>query len=183
MNGDDMARGASNGPEGAEPEVELLAGEPLDAADVQVLQEVAELLDQVDPVPDDLVDRVKFSLALDEMFSEVARITRTSVDALAVRNEPTSDVRTETLTFSADELTVMVSISRGGRDGLRIDGWVAPPGPTSVQLRLQDESRELVTDESGRFVLEGVPEGFAQMTFRPVSGEERGSVVTPVFEL
>jgi hypothetical protein len=52
-----------------------------------------------------------------------------------------------------------------------------------VQLRLQDETRELVTDESGRFVLEGIPEGFAQMTFRPVSGEDRGSVVTPVFEL
>ena len=180
MNGDDMAPGGS---ERAETEQERLAEQPIDAADVSVLQEVAALYEHADPVPADLVDRVKFSLALDEMFSEVARITRMSVDALAVRNEPTSEVRTETLTFSADELTVMVSISRGGRDGLRIDGWVAPPGPTSVQLRLQDETRELVTDESGRFVLEGVPEGFAQMTFRPVSGEERGSVVTPVFEL
>ena len=113
MNGDDMARGARNGPEGVDPEVERLAEEPMDAADVQVLQEVAALFDQVDPVPDDLVDRVRFSLALDEMFSEVARITRMSVDALAVRNEPTAEVRTETLTFSADELTVMVSITRG----------------------------------------------------------------------
>jgi hypothetical protein len=78
---------------------------------------------------------------------------------------------------------VMVSISRGGRDGLRIDGWVAPPAPTTVQLRLQDGTRELITDESGRFVLEGIPDGFAQMTFRPVAGEDRGSVVTPVFEL
>jgi hypothetical protein len=182
MNGDDMGRSEGRA-EGVEPEVELLAGQPLDAADVQVLEEVARVFEQVDPVPPDLVDRVKFSLALDEMYSEVARITRMSVDALAVRSEPTSEVRTETLTFSADELTVMVSISRGGRTGLRIDGWVAPPAPTTVQLRLQDETRELVTDESGRFVLEGIPDGFAQMTFRPVSDEGRGSVVTPVFEL
>jgi hypothetical protein len=182
MNGDDMARSEGRA-EGVEPEVELLAGEPLDAADVQVLEEVARVFDQVDPVPPDLVDRVRFSLALDEMYSEVARITRMSVDALAVRSEPTAEVRTETLTFSADELTVMVSISRGGRTGLRIDGWVAPPAPTTVQLRLQDETRELVTDESGRFVLEEVPDGFAQMTFRPLSDEDRGSVVTPVFEL
>jgi hypothetical protein len=182
MNGDDMARSEGRS-DGVEPEVELLAGEPLDAADVQVLAEVARVFEQADPVPPDLVDRVKFSLALDEMYSEVARITRMSVDALAVRSEPTAEVRTETLTFSADELTVMVSISRGGRTGLRIDGWVAPPAPTTVQLRLQDETRELVTDESGRFVLEGIPDGFAQMTFRPVSGEDRGSVVTPVFEL
>jgi hypothetical protein len=179
MNGDDMARG---GADRAETEQERLAEQPLDGADVSVLQEVAALYEQVDPVPSDLVDRVKFSLALDEMFSEVARITRMSVDAMAVRSEPTAEVRTETLTFSTDELTVMVSVSRGARTGLRIDGWVAPAAVTEVQLRLQDETRELVTDESGRFVLEGLPEGFAQMTFRS-SQEERGSVVTPVFEL
>jgi hypothetical protein len=179
MNGDDMARGGS---ERAELEQERLAGEPLDATDGSVLQEVAALYEQVDPVPPDLVDRIRFSLALDEMFSEVARITRLPADAMAVRSEPTAEVRTETLTFSTDELTVMVSVSRGGRTGLRIDGWVAPAAVTAVQLRLQDETRELVTDESGRFVLEGLPEGFAQMTFRS-SEEERGSVVTPVFEL
>ena len=182
MNGDDMTRGEGSRAEGAEPEVDLLAGEPLDATDVSVLEEVAGLYEQVDPVPPDLVDRVKFSLALDEMFSEVARITRLSVDAMAVRSEPTAEVRTETLTFSADELTVMVSVSRGGRAGLRIDGWVAPPAATTVQLRLQDDTVEVVTDESGRFVFEHLPEGFAQMTFRPVA-EGRGSVVTPVFEL
>ena len=180
MNGDDMGRDAAGGPEG---ELDRSAAEPLDAADVSVLEEVARLYERVDPVPPDLVDRVRFSLALDEMFSEVARITRMSVDAMAVRSEPTAEVRTETLTFSADELTVMVTVSRGGRGGLRIDGWVAPPAPTSVQLRLQDETRELVTDGSGRFVLEGLPEGFAQMTFRTVADEDRGSVVTPVFEL
>ncbi|WP_148573433.1 carboxypeptidase regulatory-like domain-containing protein [Nocardioides caldifontis] len=179
MNGDDMTRGGTGS--GGSNE-DRLAAEPLDDSDVSVLQEVAALYEQVDPVPPDLVDRVKFSLALDEMFSEVARITRLPVDAMAVRSEPTAEVRTETLTFSTDELTVMVSVSRGGRAGLRIDGWVAPAGVTTVQLRLRDETRELVTDESGRFVLEGLPEGFAQMTFRS-SREERGSVVTPVFEL
>jgi hypothetical protein len=186
MNGDDMARGAhgggADGRDRAEADHERSAGEPLDGADVSVLEEVAALYEQVDPVPPDLVDRIRFSLALDEMFSEVARITRLPVDAMAARSEPTAEVRTETLTFSTDELTVMVSVARGARTGLRIDGWVAPPAATSVQLRLKDETRELVTDDSGRFVFEGLPEGFAQMTFRSAE-EERGSVVTPVFEL
>jgi hypothetical protein len=186
MNGDDMTRGEAGDGTGAhdraEPEHVQRADEPLDAADVSVLQEVAALYEQVDPVPPELVDRVRFSLALDAMFSEVARITRLPVDAMAARSEPTAEVRTETLTFSTDELTVMVTVARGARTGLRIDGWVAPPAVTSVQLRLQEENRELVTDDSGRFVFEGLPEGFAQMTFRS-SAEERGSVVTPVFEL
>ncbi len=39
-----------------------------------LLSEVAALLDEVDPMPADLVERVQFSLALDEVYAEVARI-------------------------------------------------------------------------------------------------------------
>ena len=34
------------------------------------------MLDAVDPVPDDLVERVRFALALDEVYDEVARMSR-----------------------------------------------------------------------------------------------------------
>ena len=45
---------------------------PLDDVDAAILGELRGLYDETDPVPEDLVERVKFSLALDEMFEEVA---------------------------------------------------------------------------------------------------------------
>jgi hypothetical protein len=66
---------------------------PLDETDLALLDELAAVLDQVDPLPRDLVDRVQFSLALDEVYAEVARITREPSDALAVRSDPRAETR------------------------------------------------------------------------------------------
>ena len=111
--------------------------EPLDDVDAAILEELRATYEDLDPVPDDLVERVKFSLALDEMFEEVARMTRVPVEELAVRGEQTSGTRTETLTFSAERLTAMVTVSRIGPGRLRIDGWLAPNESCRVRLRIQ----------------------------------------------
>jgi hypothetical protein len=167
---------------GADGALEEAASRPLDATDDNLLREVAQLLMDVDPVPEDLVQRIQFSLALDEMYAEVAAITRMPMDAMSVRGD-TTGTRTETLTFSAQRLSAMVTVSRSD-DGVRIDGWVAPAGATAVRLRMQDEQRETEVDEAGRFVFEGLPEGFAQLSFHPVDGDEADSVVvTPLFQL
>ena len=170
-------------PQGLDPAVLAAAEEPLDAVDDAVLREVALLLDEVDPVPPDLVERVQFSLALDEVYAEVAHITRLSGDALAVRGEPDSATRTETLTFSAERLTAMVTVSRAAREQVRLDGWLAPAAVLRVRVRMQEGTDETFSDESGRFVLEGLPEGFAQLTFEPVDGGAEETVVTPLFQL
>jgi hypothetical protein len=174
-------------PAGVDPEVEAAATLPMDAADAALLDEVARLLDSVDPVPHDLVERVQFSLALDEMYAEIASITRVEHDALAVRSEPVAGTRTETLTFSAESLTAMVTVTRTGAEQVRLDGWLAPPTAMRVQLRMQEGAKEVVADESGRFVLDGLPEGFAQLSFHPVDeppdSEGAGVVVTPLFQL
>ncbi len=168
-------------PQGLDPAVAAAAEQPLDAVDDAVLREVALLLDEVDPVPPDLVERVQFSLALDEVYAEVAHITRLSGDALAVRGEQDTVTRTETLTFSAERLTAMVTVSRAAPEQVRLDGWLAPAAVLRVRIRMQEGISETVSDESGRFVLEGLPEGFAQLTFEPVAGGER--VVTPLYQL
>src|SRR3954449_5584217 len=98
-----------------------LAAQPLDDADAAPLGQVWAMYAATDPVPADLVERVRFSLALDEVFDEVARMTRVPHEELAVRGE-VAGTRTETLTFSADRLTAMVTVSRLGPDGLRLDG-------------------------------------------------------------
>jgi hypothetical protein len=170
-------------PQGLEPAVAAAAEQPLDAVDESVLREVALMLEQADPVPADLVGRVQFSLALDEVYAEVAHITRLSDDALAVRGEPDAATRTETLTFSAERLSAMVTVSRAAPEQVRLDGWLAPAAVLRVRVRMQEGSAEAVSDESGRFVLEGLPEGFAQLTFEPVDGEAGERIVTPVFQL
>jgi hypothetical protein len=160
-----------------------LAEQPLDDVDAATLSQVRDLYDVADPVPVDLVQRVKFSLALDEMFDEVARMTRMPLDELAVRAE--QPTRTETLTFSADRLTAMVTVTPTSAGRLRLDGWLAPPAPHRVGLRMQDAGDlEVVAGPDGRFSFEDLDEGFGQLSFRPL-GENAGesTVVTPLFQL
>src|SRR3954470_23996362 len=149
-----------------------LADGQLDDVDAATLAKVHRLYADVDPVPADLTERVHFALALDEMFDEVARMPRLPVDALAVRGEKATGTRTETLTFSADRLTAMVTVSRLAPDRLRLDGWLAPPGSSRVRLRLQDGPQlEVVADAQGRFSFEGLADGFGQLSFHPIDDD------------
>jgi hypothetical protein len=157
---------------------------PLDGTDLGLLTDVATMLDTVDPVPDDLVQRIQFALALDEVYDEVARMSRVHDDALAVRTELSDATRTETLTFSAERLTAMVTLSDAAPGRIRIDGWVSPPGVRRVGLRMQGLDGEVHTDESGRFVADAVREGFVQLVFHPLGPDDDGGlVVTPLFKL
>jgi hypothetical protein len=175
--------------------LEELARQPLDDLDAETLAAVRDLYSGADPMPVDLVDRVLFSVALDEMFDEVARLTRVPMEALAVRGADVS-MRTETLTFAADSLTAMVTVTRTPTGELRLDGWLSPPAAYRVHLRIQG-GREVETraDAEGRFGFEGLWDGVAQLGFYPVPAapgqdidpDEPGgpahTVVTPVFEL
>jgi hypothetical protein len=161
-----------------------LAVQPLDDVDAATLEQLRRLYAAADPVPEDLVERIRFSLALDEVFYEVARITRVPQDAMAVRGEASMGTRTETLTFSADRLTAMVTISRVGPGQLRLDGWLAPPETFRVHLRMQaGADHEATADEQGRFSFHRVDEGFGQLSFRPVDDDDAANaVVTPLFQ-
>ena len=162
-----------------------LAAQPLDDVDAATLEQVRALYDATDPVPVDLVERVHFSLALDEMFDEVARMTRVPLDAMGVRGDQGAATRTETLTFSADQLTAMVTVSRVGPGRLRLDGWLAPSGPCRVRLRIQGGPElEVVADEQGRFSFDRLEEGFGQLSFHPLGDDDAAhAVVTPLFQL
>jgi hypothetical protein len=160
------------------------AAAPLDDVDTATLERLRALYDATDPVPVDLVERVHFSLALDAMFDEVARMTRVPVDAMGVRSDQAA-TRTETLTFSADRLTAMVTVSRVGPGRLRLDGWLAPPAPFRVRIRIQGGPElEVRADEQGRFSFDRLEEGFGQLSFHPLGDEDAANaVVTPLFQL
>ena len=158
------------------------ADRPIDGSDVALLTELARLYETADPVPDGLIERLSFTLALDELYAEVAAMTRVAPDLAGVRSE--TGVRTETMTFSAECLTVMVTVSRTGPDRVRLDGWVAPAAPLPVRLRMQAARLETVADVGGRFSFADLPTGFVQLAFGAGHAEETGQVVvTPSFEL
>jgi hypothetical protein len=159
------------------------ADAPLDATDLAVLAEVATMLDDVDPVPTDLVERMKFAVALDSMYDELAQMTRVPEDALAVRTDLADATRTETLTFSSDSLTAMVTVAASGPGRVRLDGWVTPVGVRRIGLRMQGADGEVRSDESGRFVVEELREGFVQLVFHPLDPDDGGLVVTPLFKV
>ena len=166
-------------PAGVSADVDALAAAPMDEEDEALLRGLDTLLRNVDPMPDDLVDRVRFALALDEVHAEVAEMSRMSFDALAVRADPGVEATTTSLTFEAGSFTAMVTVTRTGEDERRLDGWVTPPTAVRVVARMQEGVMEAESDDSGRFVLDGLPAGFAQLVLR----HEGGAVVTPMFEL
>ena len=161
-----------------------LADQPLDTTDAVMLGEVARLYAEVDPVPDGLTDRLSFALALDELYAEVAEMSRAPMDLAGIRGDMAA-VHTETLTFTAESLTAMITVTHVGPDRVRVDGWVAPAQGLPVRLRMQQGRLETLANAAGRFSFDDLPDGFVQLSFHPATGGDGGgsAVVTPSFEL
>jgi hypothetical protein len=171
MNISDIPRGES---------WESLANEPLDVHDARILSRIARLYDELDPVPADLVERLRFAISLDALEVELAELQLSSGELLAARAEATSAVKT--LTFSSDSLTTTVNISSDGPDRIRIDGWIAPAGVSVVELHQGSLVRQVPADEDGRFVFTDVEHGLTRFLIRPQSVDAL-PVATPAVEI
>jgi hypothetical protein len=156
------------------------AGEPLDDADFRLLDEIREMFQSADPMPADLPERIRFSLALRDLEVEVARLA--GEEAVAVRGEEQS----RTITFDSDSLTIMIRID-ANRDGTaRVDGWLAPPQRREIEMKTVADSLSVASDDQGRFAFPSVPRGTAQLMVHPAeqgSGGAGRSVVTPALIL
>jgi len=90
-------------------------GEMTSPGDEALLADIGRFMDELDPPPGDLVQRVQFALALENLDVEVARWER--MDATAgVRGSDTG-----TITFTVSDLTVMINLTKIGKKH-RIDG-------------------------------------------------------------
>ena len=160
------------------PELEYQGeNQPLDSCDERILAVIDQLHDRDDPIPDDLDERVLFALELEaELDARVAGISRPT-EFMLMRGETELAVGhgdPASITFDCEAVTVMVTPrpSQGGE--VRLDGWIGPEGVYEVELRSPDGTRRAATDESGRFVLEGLPQGeMFQLVIRPEEGLQR----------
>lgn len=167
-------------PKAPRPDVDDLAGRPIDDADLRILARMAALWDAGDPVPDGLVDRIQFGITLDALHAEIAELQR-SGDLAGVRSQEATEA--QTITFTSASLTTMVTITATSADRVRIDGWAAPGGGVHVELHVAGQTITTDADADGRFVFDDVPRGLAQFLLRPPAGTAQAPVVTPSIEL
>jgi hypothetical protein len=156
------------------------AEEPLDDIDRAILDAIRESFRRADPMPPDLPERIRFSLALRDLEAEVARLAaEQDREALAVRGAEQS----RTITFDSDSLTIMIRVDANSDGTARIDGWLAPAGHREIEIKTISERLSVVSDDQGRFALARVPRGMAQLIVRSAPGESGRSVVTPALIL
>ncbi|GGS21897.1 hypothetical protein GCM10010171_13370 [Actinokineospora fastidiosa] len=153
----------------------------MDPAEQQYwLDQVAYLVDELDPVPAGLVERAQFAVAIEDIDAEVeleAALWLDQRSLVGVRGGGPG-----TITFFVGDLTVMVNVTRTG-ECHRIDGWLVPAGEHGVEVRVADhETSSTTADEGGRFVLTEVPRGTTQILIRMNGGRPR-TVVTPTVVL
>ena len=164
----------------ASPEPEMtLAAQPLDAVDLHLLDVLRHVHQDVDPVPDDLVDRVKFAMTVAALEAEVAEIV-SSATLETVRG--TDYDRADTVTFASDGLSVMVSIEHGATTKVDIVGWVSETG-VEVELRERGRTRTAVVDDEGRFTFTGVERGLVNFVLRRRAEAGSPPIITPAIEL
>jgi hypothetical protein len=146
-----------------------------DEADLRVLRGMWERLD---PPPAGLSTRICMALQVEELEAELF----TMDELVGARGEE----RVRTITFSSTSLVVMITISDDGPHA-RVDGWIDEGGGLPVELRLTDVDgvHHTEADEHGRFVLDRLPHGMAQLVFHPSPTRPtmRQSVVTPAIQI
>jgi hypothetical protein len=151
-----------------------------DRPDAEVLDRMRQMWQEEDPVPADLAERISFVLSLENIEVELLRLE--SQQLVGARGEE----RARTVTFTSENLTVMVTLGAASATGIRLDGWIAAGGGLRVELRARGGTRGTVADAEGRFVLDAVPPGLVQLAFLPTPDAVTALtrvVVTPALEL
>lgn len=161
-----------------EPENALAAG-ALDDVDAQLLETVRHIHEDVDPMPPDLVDRVKFAMTVAALEAEVADIV-SSATLETVRG--TDYDRADTVTFACDGLSVMVSIEHGPKTRADVIGWVSE-SDVEIELRERGRTRTTVVDDEGRFAFTGVERGLVNFVLRRRADPAAPPIITPAIEL
>ncbi len=147
--------------------------------DDELLDALRTLWERRDPVPTGLVDRVQFAIWLEDLDTEVEMLALTSEIDVAAGARSTETART--VTFSTDHLSIMITVSERPDGRRRVDGWVSPAASGQVVVRqVGGSNHEADVDADGRFALDDLVPGMAQLVLRSEGGD---AVATPPIEL
>ncbi len=158
----------------------------MDDFDFEILDGIRAIFEQVDPMPADLPERVRFSLAMRGLETEVASLI-TEEDPRLVGARGTEQSRT--VTFGSGSLSIIVRIEENRNGSVRIDGWLAPPQRREIEMQTSAETLHVSSDDQGRFAFGEVPKGSARLVVVGAAAAERDqsgrgpTVVTPALVL
>ena len=137
-------------------------------------------VDEIDPMPTGLVDRMIAAVAVADVSREYALLTLMENAHAAVRG----DSDTTTLQFSDGTSSILLHISRAVSGRRRVDGWV---DADAAELRLiQGEGHReriwsAVPDEQGRCAFDEIPPGLSRALLITAGAEK--DLLTPQFEV
>jgi hypothetical protein len=125
-------------------------GYPNATADRELLQQLALVLDTIEPVPDHLKEiaySARFVANVDADLADLVYDSRADAGMAVLRRGSENQARL--LSFSNDQVTLEVSLSADGRTIL---GEIYPPVATEATLESRDSvTISTVIDEFGRF--------------------------------
>ena len=158
----------------------------IDARDISNLGHVRDLFGHADPVPSDLAERVKFALTVHALHAEVAELMDSALLTTRGAEATVEPTHTESVTFTAASLSLMVSVGPMDSDELedrvRVDGWVTTPG-ARVEAVTAEGSSSVISDANGRFVLDDLPHGPAHFVVTDPGNEDTRPVITPTIQI
>jgi len=149
-----------------------------DELDQEILDGLKKIHQRLDPMPPELDELVLFALATRDLDGELARI----VEDELVRPSARASGRVRTIRFELADVQLMVTVVEGATGRRRVDGWLAPPEPGTVEARtprVPKASHRTSVDEAGRFALTDLSGGPTQFVVRRAGG----TIVTPVVQL
>ena len=157
----------------------------MDQRDLELLGSLVDIYDRLDPMPQMLPDLVLFGLQIADLDAEMARLVDSEL-SLSGAAGTRSVEHAKRVTFSSDNLTVMISVQTQADQLLRLDGWAAPGAHLRAELRTRSGSTSVACDDTGRFVFESVSPGSVQLVLHPTDESDpvvRLPVVTPAVHL
>ncbi|MDX8147922.1 hypothetical protein SK854_37820 [Lentzea sp. BCCO 10_0061] len=151
--------------------------EPLDDRDFLILDSVRDLYESVDPMPAEMLDEIRFALALEHLETEVARASDLA-EAMTRGGE-----NRRLITFESERMTIVIGVQDD--DGtIRLDGWLTPPGAHRVELHVPTGVITTSADEQGRFSIDGIVRSSAYLTVRLAQPQTAlRAVTTPTVNL
>jgi len=158
----------------------------IDARDIANLGHVRDLFGHADPVPSDLAERVKFAITVHALHAEVAELMDSALLTTRGAEATVEPTPTESVTFTAASLSLMVSAGPMDSDELedrvRVDGWVTTPG-ARVEAVTAEGSSSVISDANGRFVLDDLPHGPVHFVVTDPGNDDTRPVITPTIQI
>jgi hypothetical protein len=144
-------------------------------------QRLRRMWEVADPVPNDLADRVLFTLQLEDLEFEML-----TLEGILESDGARGLEIASTVTFTCATLSVLVTLSEPAPGARRLDGYIFPAAALQVELRGPHGRQHGVADVTGRFAFPDTPTGLFQLVFHPTDGATVSlahPVVTPAVRI